>query len=336
MHVWQVAPPPSNSAIARSKTVQQSPKQKRLHRPVRDDIETEREVWLWDFAGQPDYRLIHQLYMDETALALMVIDPQRDQPFESLGHWEKALTAAVKHEPAKLLVAGRCDRGGVTISRTKLAQYCQAHSYSEFLNTSAKTGAGLAELKAAIAKHIPWERLPWTATSRLFKTLKDAILRIKQEGIVLLQPEQINNYASAVVRCARENSEDIGCVSEREVLEAQIAFPPDMKRLKEADEKILLRAMVETFVNRALCMREETGGTQLVFLRISNKTGPRSPIIRTSASPTVFPACWTRFMRRWWCACITPMILPRPTVEICRRFHHARRQTRRLADDEEG
>ena len=37
----------------------------------------EREVWLWDFAGQPDYRLIHQLYMDETALALLVIDPTR-------------------------------------------------------------------------------------------------------------------------------------------------------------------------------------------------------------------------------------------------------------------
>jgi GTPase SAR1 family protein len=63
----------------------------------------EREVWLWDFAGQPDYRLIHQLYLDETALALIVIDPQRDNPFESLGHWEKALGAAFRHEPAKLL-----------------------------------------------------------------------------------------------------------------------------------------------------------------------------------------------------------------------------------------
>jgi WD40 repeat protein len=47
----------------------------------------EREAWLWDFAGQPDYRLIHQLYMDETALALMVFDPQKDRPFEPLGHW---------------------------------------------------------------------------------------------------------------------------------------------------------------------------------------------------------------------------------------------------------
>lgn len=285
----------------------------KLELPEAESSEIEREVWLWDFAGQPDYRLTHQLYMDETALALMVIDPQRDNPFESLEHWEKALGAAVKHDPAKLLVACRYDRGGVTVSGDKIKRYIEARGYSGFLPTSAKTGQGRAELMSAITEHIPWERLPWTATSRLFKTLKDSILGIKQEGIVLirlselrqrlqlelqgeaieekdlravvgllagqglirmldfgdfvlLQPEQINNYASAVVRCARDNSEDIGCVSERDVLEAKIAFPEDMKRLSEADEKILLRAMVETFVNRSLCIREETPeGTQLVF-----------------------------------------------------------------------
>jgi hypothetical protein len=57
----------------------------------------EREVWLWDFAGQPDYRLIHQLYMDETALGVLVFDPQDDNPFEDLSHWEKALEAAAIH-----------------------------------------------------------------------------------------------------------------------------------------------------------------------------------------------------------------------------------------------
>jgi small GTP-binding protein len=142
------------------------------------EVETdgmEREVWLWDFAGQPDYRLIHQLYMDETALALMVIDPQRDDPFEPLDHWEKALLVAVKHNPARLLVAARCDMGGLTISQSKVDRYQKEHGYSGFLNTAAKTGDGCADLKNLIAEHIPWERLPWTATSRLFKTLKDAI-----------------------------------------------------------------------------------------------------------------------------------------------------------------
>ena len=112
----------------------------------------EREVWLWDFAGQPDYRLIHQLYMDETALAVLVIDPQRDDPFEPLGHWEKALTLAVKHVPARLLVAGRCDRGGLTVSKKKVDQYCGKQGYSAFLNTSSKTGEGCTDLRALIAE----------------------------------------------------------------------------------------------------------------------------------------------------------------------------------------
>ncbi|MDI1277976.1 TIR domain-containing protein [Methylobacter sp.] len=35
----------------------------------------EREVLLWDLAGQEDYRLIHQLYLEETALALLLVNP---------------------------------------------------------------------------------------------------------------------------------------------------------------------------------------------------------------------------------------------------------------------
>ncbi|MEA3323545.1 MAG: DUF4365 domain-containing protein [Euryarchaeota archaeon] len=291
------------------------------------EVETdgmEREVWLWDFAGQPDYRLIHQLYMDETALALMVIDPQRDDPFEPLDHWEKALSVAVKHNPARLIVAGRCDRGGLMISQSKVDQYQQEHGYSAFLNTAAKTGDGCADLKTLIAEHIPWERLPWTATTRLFKTLKDAIIRIKEEEIVLvriselrqrlqlelpnesipedklravvgllagqgivqkldfgdfvlLQPEQINNYASAVVRSARDNVDEVGAVPERTVLDAGINFK-EMKRLNEADEKILLRAMLQTFINHSLCARIETEeGTQLVFPSYFKQDRPDIP-----------------------------------------------------------
>ena len=80
-----------------------------------------------------------------------------------------------------------------------------------------------------------------------------------------LQPEQLNNYASAVVRCARGNVDEIGAVPERDVLEAGIEFQ-DMARLNESEEPILLRAMVQTFLDRSLCARVDTGeGTQLVF-----------------------------------------------------------------------
>ncbi len=94
---------------------------------------------------------------------------------------------------------------------------------------------------------------------------------------VLLQPEQINIYASAVVRSARQHSDEIGCVPERDVLDAKIDFK-DMDRLGEADETILLRAMLQTFLDRSLCVRQETNeGTQLVFPSYFKQDRPEIP-----------------------------------------------------------
>jgi len=288
------------------------------------DADMFREVWLWDFGGQPDYRLIHQLYMDETSLALMVIDPQKDDPFESLGHWEKALSIAVKRSFNKMLIACRCDRGGMTVSRRKIEQYCKERGYSSYIDTSAKTGEGCDALKTLIFQHIPWGHLPWTATTQLFITLKDTIIAVKNEGIVLdrishllhrlkdrlkdiqfteaelratvgllagqgliqildfgdfvlMQPEYINNYASVVVRCARESTDEMGNVAKTDVLEGTLDFK-DMERLEATDEKILLRAMLQTFLDRSLCLEEETNkGTQLVFPSYFKRDRPELP-----------------------------------------------------------
>ena len=41
-----------------------------------------REVWLWDLAGQPSYRLVHQLHLHEVAVALVVFDSRSEtDPF---------------------------------------------------------------------------------------------------------------------------------------------------------------------------------------------------------------------------------------------------------------
>jgi GTPase SAR1 family protein len=157
-----------------------------------DPAGMEREVWLWDFAGQPDYRLIHQLYMDETALGVLVFDPQDDNPFEDIGYWEKALRAATKYEPTRLPVAARCDRGGITISRKLFDQYVQNQGFAGFLSTGAKSGEGCKELKAAIAENIPWNRLPWTATSKLLKILKDAIIKLTDEKAPLVRLSELH------------------------------------------------------------------------------------------------------------------------------------------------
>jgi len=158
----------------------------------------EREIWLWDFAGQSDYRLIHQLFLDEASLAVLVFNPQSDEPFESLGQWSNALSRAARgwdskqnkfegRSLAKILVAGRCDRGGLTISKSSVDRFREERGFCEYVETSALTGEGCSELKDKIIRRIPWDDIPWTASPRTFQLLKEKILELKDEGSTLFR-----------------------------------------------------------------------------------------------------------------------------------------------------
>ncbi|WP_320042974.1 hypothetical protein [uncultured Desulfobacter sp.] len=63
----------------------------RLELPLPQDALFERETLLWDLAGQEDYRLIHQLFLEETSLALLLINPQKNDPLADVGDWLKAV-----------------------------------------------------------------------------------------------------------------------------------------------------------------------------------------------------------------------------------------------------
>ena len=52
------------------------------------------EAILWDLAGQPDYRLIHALFLDDADLALVLFDPTRDDdPLRGVDYWLRQLGA---------------------------------------------------------------------------------------------------------------------------------------------------------------------------------------------------------------------------------------------------
>ena len=155
--------------------------------PVDSEGGVEREIWLWDFGGQADQRLIHQLYMDETALAVLVFDGQKEDLFETLGQWDRDLTRASSKEFAKLLVAGRVDAGGLRVSRTQIEAFKNERGYLQLLETSAKTNLNCAELKQAILDGIRWENIPWRSSPLLFKRLKEEIIRLKDAGRVLMR-----------------------------------------------------------------------------------------------------------------------------------------------------
>ena len=154
--------------------------------PVSSMEGVEREIWLWDFGGQADQRLIHQLYMDDSAVAVLVFDGQKEDLFETLGQWDRDLSRASR-KAAKILVAGRVDAGGLRASRTQIDAFIRERNYLKLVETSAKQNTGCDELRTAILDAIRWEDIPWRSSPLLFKRLKEEIVRLKDEGRVLFR-----------------------------------------------------------------------------------------------------------------------------------------------------
>ena len=156
-----------------------------------DHQEIDREIWLWDFAGQHDYRLIHQLFMDEAAMAVLVFNPQDENPYEGIGNWDRDLNKAARRHFERILVAGRVDRGGLMVSAERLIEYSRSLGFCGFLETSAMTGLGCDELKQQIIENIPWDRISHRSSPIIFRRLKDEIIRMRDEGVVLLRMSEL-------------------------------------------------------------------------------------------------------------------------------------------------
>jgi hypothetical protein len=83
---------------------------------------------------------------------------------------------------AKLLVAGRVDRGGLRISSEAMRTFAAQRGYLSYHETSAHTGQGCVELRQAIFDAIPWDKLPDTASPASFRRIKEEVIKLKDEG----------------------------------------------------------------------------------------------------------------------------------------------------------
>jgi small GTP-binding protein len=281
-----------------------------------------RETLLWDLAGQTEYQVVHQLFLDETAVGIVVFDPTHpENPFGGVQHWEKALQRAARKKIPMILVAGRIDRGYPTVTKQDIDAFKREHGFRRFVPTSAKTQEGIERLRGLIARLVPWKRLPVTSSPELWRDIREYIFKrasgedllprrsdlrmafqferpevdfteeefnaiiaqAQAQGLlwqlsfgdfVLLKPKLLNDYASAVVRAARAHLQGLGCVIEREVLDAKINFE-DMERLSDAwNERTLLHVVIETLLMREVGLRE---GEFLVFPSKFNRKRPEYP-----------------------------------------------------------
>jgi small GTP-binding protein len=157
---------------------------------------TNCEVVLWDLAGQPDYRIVHSLFLDNIHLGLLLFDPTvRQEPLSAPLFWLRHLHPTQKNKCPIILVGTRADVGMPTLTALELEQFNTQNSISGgFIATSGTTGEGLNELKQRIRTQIRWDELKATVTTATFKRIKEFVLQMKEESgqkNVLITPDEL-------------------------------------------------------------------------------------------------------------------------------------------------
>jgi small GTP-binding protein len=294
-----------------------------------------REVLLWDLAGQPDYRLIHQLHLNEVVVALLVFDSRsHTDPFAGVQYWDRALRQSQSIQGSatlplkKILVEARADRGGVSISAPRLESFVKESGFSKYIRTSAREGWGVAELLEAIHDAIDWKTLPKVSSTDLFQTIKSFLIAEKEAGrllsttddlyrafqkyksylpeannlraqfetcigrveasglirrlsfggLILLQPELVDGYASAIINAAKDEPDGFGYINEEDAMAGRFRMSTDERIKDRNQESLLLLSTIEDLLKYELALREEGyDATYLVFPSQLTRENPELP-----------------------------------------------------------
>jgi GTPase SAR1 family protein len=147
-----------------------------------------RELVLWDMGGQSEYQLVHQLFLRDSAVALMVMEPGRgEQALEEIDGWNQRLLAQSGSQSIrKLLVGAKMDSAESPVNLPAIESFVKRNQLSAYVSTSAKTGRGISELKAALVQAIDWSSLEQVSRPELFQRLRQHLQRLREAKRVVL------------------------------------------------------------------------------------------------------------------------------------------------------
>ena len=140
-----------------------------------------REIFLWDFGGQPEYQLIHQAFLHDTTLALFLFDPTRgEQDFADVEKWNRRLEAQLRGKKAvKILVRSKLDqKPDFVVDPARIDLLKREHGFDCYLEVSAKQPElGFAELRLELARRIDWEQIAIRCRLRLWQSVYELIAK---------------------------------------------------------------------------------------------------------------------------------------------------------------
>jgi len=159
-----------------------------LHRSAKPPQGQRRDVVLWDFGGQDEHQLVHQMFLHDTTLALVLIDPTRGRAaMDEARDWNKRLEKHLGGRQAvKLLVGAKQDRRrSDLIHDTAIKALCQECGFAAFIDVSARTKRKIPTLRKAIADALDWDHLAKTSRPELFQRIRDDIEERRKRGEVV-------------------------------------------------------------------------------------------------------------------------------------------------------
>lgn len=103
------------------------------------------QLQLWDTAGQELFRSVTRGYYRGSAGALLVFDLSKRDSFENIGRWLQDIKDVARSDVVTLLIGNKADlEEERQITKEEAQQFADQHNMKYF-ETSAKTGANIAE-----------------------------------------------------------------------------------------------------------------------------------------------------------------------------------------------
>jgi GTPase SAR1 family protein len=161
-----------------------------LHPAAKPPEGQRRDVVLWDFGGQDEYQLVHQMFLQDTTLALVLIDPTRGRAaLDEARDWNKRLEKHLGMDRSvKLLVGAKVDdaRRSKLIDMNGIEKLKKECGFDAFIDLSAKKGRNTKKLRKLISDKLNWDEMAKTSRPELFQHIRDDIeARRKKKQIIL-------------------------------------------------------------------------------------------------------------------------------------------------------
>ncbi|WP_112263949.1 leucine-rich repeat domain-containing protein [Lentzea terrae] len=145
----------------------------------------------WDFGGQEVYRITHQFFFSRRALYLCVWKPREGQLENGVESWCRRIRLRVADQARLIVVA--------THASERRAEFDFGHLKSKFpqlvvdyFRVDSQTGEGIAELRAAIARHAAGLPQMGELLNNSWRLARDEVLANEESHITRLAFERVS------------------------------------------------------------------------------------------------------------------------------------------------